>query len=515
MTATEAMANEVISQYRSGSGPIIHKGLGRKFREYGVPGVDLEFSEFSFDFEDGLSFTVTITPQDTRSSLLEGARLGGTLGAGVGFLAGAAAGSAVGASYGYALGGVVGVAASFVAQGTIPTNGIAYAVDVDLDGVDATRRNTHVDPIPSAPTPTSPPSLPNSFPGHPGVPTTYPNSPPPGVPAHPPTTTTIDVDKDSDNRDGRDPPPYQPPDRPDPNSKQSACSSTPIILDLDGDGVELIDLSESQVLFDWAGNGFATLTGWAGADDGFLAYDKDSDGVIRDADEISFTSYFHGADTDLEGLKAFDSNDDGVLNSIDDEWEKFGVWQDANSDGIQDEGEFTTLSERGILQISLDSDNQREEEGFNVIHGKTTYITEDLVRHELADAGLLFVPLGFKTLNEEQGIYDLITAGYVTRLVGTSDEAIAQDIDLAAAGLRSVFSANGDDVITAASSDNDVIVYGGAGNDRISGGAGNDLLVGGAGADILLGGAGDDVILFDVEDAVSGEIHGGTGEARL
>ena len=231
----------------------------------------------------------------------------------------------------------------------------------------------------------------------------YPNQPPPGTPANPDTTGTTKTNtKDprtiTTGGGGGDGNPGTPPTTPgrDPNSKQSACSSTPVILDLDGDGVELIDISNSQVLFDWMGNGFAMLTGWAAADDGFLAYDKNSDGVIRDADELSFTSYYDGADTDLEGLKGFDSNADGVLSALDDEWSKFGVWQDANSDGIQDEGEFTTLAERGISEISLTSDNRREEIGHNVIHGKTSYTTEDQELHELADTGLLFVPLGVK-----------------------------------------------------------------------------------------------------------------------
>ena len=77
--------------------------------------------------------------------------------------------------------------------------------------------------------------------------------------------------------------------------------------------------------------------------------------------------------------------------------------------------------------------------------------------------------------------------------------------------LRAVFSGNGADVISAALSNNNVVVYGGAGDDTISGGAGNDFLVGGSGADTINGGAGDDIILFDAQDLERGGINGGAG----
>jgi hypothetical protein len=108
---------------------------------------------------------------------------------------------------------------------------------------------------------------------------------------------------------------------------------TPVVLDLDGDGVELLDIS-AGVTFGWNGYDQRLPGGWIGGDDGFLAYDFDGDGVIRYGRELAFKDYDPQATTDLEGLRSFDSNNNGRLDQEDEAWKDFGVWQDSNSDGI-------------------------------------------------------------------------------------------------------------------------------------------------------------------------------------
>ena len=130
----------------------------------------------------------------------------------------------------------------------------------------------------------------------------------------------------------------------------------PIVLDLDGDGVELAALEDSTAFYDINGDGYRERMAWASADDGFLAYDKDGDGVISAHDELSFVSYVEGAETDLEGLAHFDTNGNGKLDSGDADWSKFRVWQDLDQDGVSDAGELRTLDEAGITEISLTSD---------------------------------------------------------------------------------------------------------------------------------------------------------------
>jgi hypothetical protein len=162
---------------------------------------------------------------------------------------------------------------------------------------------------------------------------------------------------------------------------------TPVVLDLDGDGIELLDIS-AGVSFDWNGDGRSVASGWVGGDDGFLAYDFDGDGVIRYGRELAFKDYDPQATTDLEGLRAFDSNSNGRLDQEDQAWKDFGVWRDKNSDGIGDHGEFTSLDHLGITSISLTSDEQMRMQEGNIVFGMGSYEKSDGTVAQLGDVGL-------------------------------------------------------------------------------------------------------------------------------
>ncbi|HET8726915.1 MAG TPA: cadherin-like domain-containing protein, partial [Alphaproteobacteria bacterium] len=152
----------------------------------------------------------------------------------------------------------------------------------------------------------------------------------------------------------------------------------PIVLDLDGDGVELVGLSETAVRFDMDGDGARDLTGWAGADDGILAFDHDGDGRVTDRSEIVIADYGRDGMTDLEALAhAFDGNRDGVFDAGDAEWHRFGVWRDADQDGVTDDGEFATLDALGIAAIGLDRTGETREVDGNTIFGEAVYTRTD------------------------------------------------------------------------------------------------------------------------------------------
>lgn len=167
---------------------------------------------------------------------------------------------------------------------------------------------------------------------------------------------------------------------------------TPVAVDLDGDGLELVSLAESTAAYDIDGDGEKELTGWVAADDGLLAYDHNQDGQINRLDEISFVGYLPGAKTDLEGLRAFDSNQDGMFSAEDAEWSKFGIWQDANQDGVSGDGEYKSLDEVGITAISLTSDeNLRADEG-NIVFGESVYHKADGTTGIVGDVGFAYEP---------------------------------------------------------------------------------------------------------------------------
>lgn len=127
--------------------------------------------------------------------------------------------------------------------------------------------------------------------------------------------------------------------------------------------------------------------GW-GADDAILVYDYDHNGVVTSADELMLREYLPGATTDLEGLEAFDDNGDGVFSAEDAAWEDFGLWQDENSNGITDAGEFHTLNEHGITSIGLESDGNSDEIAGNTVFGTTHYQKEDGTVGEAGDVAL-------------------------------------------------------------------------------------------------------------------------------
>jgi hypothetical protein len=102
---------------------------------------------------------------------------------------------------------------------------------------------------------------------------------------------------------------------------------TPVVLDLDGDGIELVQMNQSAVFFDIDADGFLENTGWAAADDGILAIDLNAsggvgaDGAIDRADEFVFTRHAPGTATDLAALRqVFDTNQDGQLSNLDARW---------------------------------------------------------------------------------------------------------------------------------------------------------------------------------------------------
>jgi|GEM_PF-2436836 len=123
----------------------------------------------------------------------------------------------------------------------------------------------------------------------------------------------------------------------------------PLILDLDGDGIETIAIEDADVYFDIDGDFFAEKTGWLSGDDGFLTLDKNGNGRIDDVNEL-----FGGIGrSGFEDLAAYDDNGDGKIDAADAIWSELRVWQDVNQDGISQVDELTSLDDLGILSISL------------------------------------------------------------------------------------------------------------------------------------------------------------------
>ena len=170
----------------------------------------------------------------------------------------------------------------------------------------------------------------------------------------------------------------------DENGSGGRGTQAPIILDLDGDGVEVA--FGEDIYFDLDDDGFLEQTSWASADDGFLVLDRNADGtrgagdgVIDQSNELVLSSLGLKGDTDLQALARYDDNNDGKLDANDAIWNELKVWQDLNQDGKTegDGTELKTLAAWGISSINIayddgtdftDESNDVEVFG-NILHG--------------------------------------------------------------------------------------------------------------------------------------------------
>ena len=134
-----------------------------------------------------------------------------------------------------------------------------------------------------------------------------------------------------------------------------ALHVSPLVLDLDGDGVE----AGAVALFDHGGDGFAETTSWAGADDGVLVWDRNGNGKIDNGGELfgNNTALANGqkAVHGFAALSELDANNDGVVDSADANFANLRVlrWTDANKNGMMDAGEerLETLSAAGVRSL--------------------------------------------------------------------------------------------------------------------------------------------------------------------
>ena len=122
--------------------------------------------------------------------------------------------------------------------------------------------------------------------------------------------------------------------------------------------------------------------------DGILAMDIDSDGVIDDGSEI-FTPDFAGGSfaTGGEALASLDSNGDGVVDADDEAFAKLLIWQDADADGVSDEGELSSLAAHGITGITAPSNPASGEIDGQSIIGEGTFTGADGTHRKLCRGG--------------------------------------------------------------------------------------------------------------------------------
>ena len=168
----------------------------------------------------------------------------------------------------------------------------------------------------------------------------------------------------------------------------------PLIMDIDGDGIELTSLENSKVYFDIDGDGFREKTGWVKSDDGLLVFDRNKDGYINDISELFGNQTISGF-TELQEL---DSNNDGQITTADTNFGDLQVWRDLDEDGRSDVNELYSLAELNITRIdAVGNPTSITSEG---------HLITETGSFELADGTQLEVANVWMNLHQQDSYYD-------------------------------------------------------------------------------------------------------------
>lgn len=125
---------------------------------------------------------------------------------------------------------------------------------------------------------------------------------------------------------------------------------TPIVIDLDGNGIQTVSRADSGGSFDLFGNGNAVQSGWIAGGEAFLAVDRNGNGQIDDISEL-FGGSAKGAG--FAQLASYDSNGDGLVDAADSGFADLLIWRDANGNHQSDAGELMTLAEAGLASLNV------------------------------------------------------------------------------------------------------------------------------------------------------------------
>jgi hypothetical protein len=158
------------------------------------------------------------------------------------------------------------------------------------------------------------------------------------------------------------------------DSNQQPKQADPLVIDLDGNGVSLTDVTKNQgVLFDITGTGSPVGTSWVNPNDGILVFDRNGSGMIDSGRELFGEQ--NGAANGLEELAKFDSDGGGSIDANDAIYSKLQVWRDLNQNGLSESGELASLSSYGITSISLASTKAQDQIAGNLVTGYSAYQT--------------------------------------------------------------------------------------------------------------------------------------------
>ncbi|OYU30400.1 MAG: hypothetical protein CFE39_13655, partial [Comamonadaceae bacterium PBBC2] len=208
-------------------------------------------------------------------------------------------------------------------------------------------------------------------------------------------------------------------------------SASPLVLDLNGDGVQTTDLAHGTQ-FDLFNSGSKQNLGWVDKHDGLLAIDLNHDGKVNNGSELLGTST-KLADGTLakdgwQALAQYDKNADGVIDAQDAVFKDLQVWVDGNADGVSGAAEVKTLADLGIQSIHLNHDKAQTTQNGNVLQGLSSYTTTDGQTHEVTDAW--FNTQAADSATPEVNTFKLLDMGMTLDLTAVTRPTNVEVVDL-------------------------------------------------------------------------------------
>ncbi|MEZ7892887.1 MAG: hypothetical protein QMC67_14185 [Candidatus Wallbacteria bacterium] len=163
----------------------------------------------------------------------------------------------------------------------------------------------------------------------------------------------------------------------------------PLIIDLEGNGAE-ITKAEDGIKFDIDGDGGLEQTAISSGNDGLLALDKNSNGIIDNGTELFGDQ--NGAKNGFSELAKYDENNDGQIDSKDSIYDELKVVKFKKMSDNKVTQELLSLKDIGILAISLSK-----------IKNINDIINGNILTHKSSVSGLL---------GKNYGIYEANFANY-------------------------------------------------------------------------------------------------------
>ena len=139
---------------------------------------------------------------------------------------------------------------------------------------------------------------------------------------------------------------------------------SPLVLDLLDDGFKFTSVDDG-VMFDIDADGKIDKVAWTTRqtkfDNAFLVLDKNNNGQVDNGSELFGDQ--NGAETGFGELAKYDDNGDKLITKADAIFDKLRLWVDFNKDAHVDKGEWKTLEEAGITELSTEYKVETDADG--------------------------------------------------------------------------------------------------------------------------------------------------------